>query len=88
VASKGQQVELGGGYVLKEILPPPGGFGRTIRELDIGAETGVHIVLLHKRDANDGRPAIRVPTADDTIDEGDRLVVSGTKAAVEGLDVI
>jgi CIC family chloride channel protein len=88
VASKGQQVELGGGYVLKEILPPPRFFGRTIRELDIGAETGVHIVLLHKRDANDGRPAIRVPTADDTIDEGDRLVVSGTKAAVEGLDVI
>ena len=60
----------------------------TLRDLDIGASTGVHIVLLHKRDPADGRPAIRVPTADDTIDEGDRLVVSGTKAAVETLDAL
>jgi len=88
VASRGQQVELGGGYVLKEILPPPRFFGQTIRALDLGAETGVHVVLLHKRDPSDDLPAIRVPTADDTIDEGDRLVVSGTKAAVEGLDAI
>jgi CIC family chloride channel protein len=88
VASKGQQVDLGGGYVLQEILPPPRFFGRSIRELDIGASTGVHVVLLHKRDPGDGRPAIRVPTADDTIDEGDRLVVSGTKAAVESLDAL
>jgi CIC family chloride channel protein len=87
-ASKGQQVDLGGGYVLKEILPPPRFFGRSIRDLAIGAETGVHIVLLHKRAASDGRPAIRVPTADDEIHEGDRLVVSGTKSAVESLDAI
>ena len=32
--------------------------------------------------------SIRVPTADDLIEEGDRLVVSGTKNAVEGLDAI
>lgn len=88
VASKGQQVQLGGGYVLQEIMPPPRYFGRSIRDLDIGAATGVHIVLLRKRDPSDGRPAIRVPTADDLIEEGDRLVVSGTKASVEGLDVL
>ena len=88
VASKGQQVELGGGYVLQEILPPPRFFGHSIRELDIAATTGVHVVLLRKRDPDDGGPAIRVPTADDRIREGDRLVVAGTKAAVESLDVI
>ena len=88
VASKGQQVALGGGYVLQEIQPPPRFFGKTIRELGIAANTGVHIVLLHKLDAHDDRPTIRVPTADDLIEEGDRLVVSGTKNAVEGLDVI
>ena len=88
VASKGQQVELGGGYVLQEIQPPARYFGRSIRELDIAATTGVHVVLLRKRDASDGRPAIRVPTASDSIDEGDRLVVAGTKSAVENLDVI
>ena len=88
VASKGQQVALGGGYVLQEIQPPPRFFGRSIRELDLAADTGVHIVLLRKRAADDGRPAIRVPTADDVIAEGDRLVVSGTRAAVESIDVI
>ena len=88
VASKGQQVALGGGYVIQEIQPPPRFFGQTIRQIDLAASTGVHIVLLHKRDVSDGRPAIRVPHADDRIEEGDRLVVSGTKNAVEGLDVI
>lgn len=88
VASRGQQVELGGGYVLREILPPSRFFGKSIRELNLAAKTGVHVVLLHKRDPADGRPAIRVPIADDLIDEGDRLVVSGTKGAVESLDAI
>ena len=55
---------------------------------DIAAATGVHVVLLRKREPDDAGPAIRVPTADDRIDEGDRLVVSGTKSAVESLDVI
>jgi CIC family chloride channel protein len=88
VASKGQQVALGGGYVLQEIQPPPRFFGRSIRELDLAAATGVHVILLRKRRADDGRPSIRVPTADDRIEEGDRLVVSGTASAVESLDVI
>jgi predicted transcriptional regulator len=88
VASKGQQVGLGGGFVLQEIQPPPRYFGRTIRELDIAAETGVHIILLRKRAPADGGPPVRVPTANDRIDEGDRLVVAGTKNAVEAMDVI
>jgi CIC family chloride channel protein len=88
VASKGQQVELVGGYVLQEIQPPPRYFGRTIRELNIGAETGVQVVLLRKRVVAKGIAAVRVPNADDLIDEGDRLVVAGTRAAVEAMDVI
>ena len=52
------------------------------------ATTGVHVVLLRKRDPDGGGREIRVPTADDRIQEGDRLVVAGTKAAVESLDVI
>jgi len=86
VASRGQQVALGGDYVLQEILPPPRFFGHSLRTLELGADRGVHVVLLRKRRAEDGRPAIRVPHADDVIEEGDRLVVSGTKADVESLD--
>jgi uncharacterized protein with PhoU and TrkA domain len=85
VAARGRQVELGGGYVLQEIQSPPRYFGRSIRELGIAARTGVHVVLLHKRNPLDGRPAIRVPIADDVIEEGDRLVVSGTRSAVEAI---
>ena len=88
VASRGQRVELGGGYVLQEIQPPPRFFGKTIRELAIGHTYGAQVVLLRKRVADDGAPSIRVPNADDRIDEGDRLVVAGTKNAVESLDVI
>ena len=88
VASKGQQVELGGGYVLQEIQPPPRFIGRTIRDLAVGSTTGAQIVLLRKRKPDDGKPAVRVPTADDRIDEGDRLVVAGTGAALEALDVL
>jgi CIC family chloride channel protein len=88
VASKGQQVEIGGGYVLQEILPPNRYFGHTIRELDIQATTGVHVVLLRKRRPSDGGPEVRVPIADDSIEEGDRLVVAGTKADVEAFDEI
>lgn len=88
VASRGQQVDLGGGFVLQEIQPPPRFFGKTIRELAIGRTYGTQVVLLRKRVTDDGGPSIRVPTADDRIDEGDRLVVAGTKTAVESLDVI
>jgi CIC family chloride channel protein len=88
VAARGQTVDLGAGYVLQEILPPPRFFGRTIGELDVARAWGVQIVLLRERAPAPGRPAVRVPTADDVIREGDRLVVSGPRAAVEALDVI
>jgi CIC family chloride channel protein len=88
VASKGQQVEIGGGYVLQETLPPHRYFGHTIRELDIQATTGVHVVLLRKRKAADGGSEVRVPFADDLIEEGDRLVVAGTKSDVDSFDAI
>ncbi len=87
VASKGQQVDLGGGYVLQEIQPPPRYVGYTIRELDIAAATGVQVILLRKHRAG-GEAEVRVAAGDDRIEEGDRLVVAGTRAAVESLDSI
>jgi CIC family chloride channel protein len=88
VAAKGQQVELGDGYVLQEIQPPPRFFGRTLREIDLSRQTGVQVILLRKRSSDGGRREVQVPTADDRIEEGDRLVVTGTKSAVESIDVI
>jgi Trk K+ transport system NAD-binding subunit len=88
VAARGQQVDLGAGYVLQEIQPPARFFGRSIGEIDVARAFGVQIVLLRERAPAPGRPAIRVPTADDVIHEGDRLVVAGRRAAVESLDAI
>lgn len=85
-ADRGQQVELGGGYVLQDLQPPARFVGHSIRELDIQATTGVHVVLIRERGNASGGGAIRVPAPDDRIGEGDRLVVSGTRAAVEALD--
>jgi CBS domain containing-hemolysin-like protein len=88
VAARGQTVDLGAGYVLQEIQPPPRFFGRSIGELDVARAWGVQIVLLRERAPAAGRAAVRVPTAGDVIREGDRLVVAGPRAAVEALDVI
>jgi CIC family chloride channel protein len=88
VAARGQSVDLGAGYVLQEIQPPPSFFGRSIGELDVARTFRVQIVLLRERAPATGQPAIRVPTAADVIREGDRLVVAGPRAAVEALDVL
>jgi Trk K+ transport system NAD-binding subunit len=88
VASRGAQVELGGGYVLQEIQPPPRFFGKSIRESDIARNWGVQVVLIRKRDPEEGTPSIRVASGTDVIQEGDRIVVAGTKVKVEALDVI
>ncbi len=88
VAGKGQQVELGGGYVLQEIAPPPRFFGRSLRELDLARETGVQVILLRRRADAAGRRDVLVPSGDDRIEEGDRLVVAGEKRAVDRVDVI
>jgi CIC family chloride channel protein len=88
VASRGAQVELGGGYVLQEIQPPPRFFGMTIRDADIARTWDVQVVLIRKRGGEDGASKIRVASGYDVIDEGDRIVVAGTKAKVEALDVI
>jgi CIC family chloride channel protein len=88
VASRGAQVELGGGYVLQEIQPPPRFFGKSIREADIANHWGVQVVLIRKRNPEEGTTGIRVASGNDVIAEGDRIVVAGTKAKVEALDVI
>jgi Trk K+ transport system NAD-binding subunit len=47
----------------------------------------VQVILLRRR-SEGGSHEVRVPSADDEILEGDRLVVAGTKNRVESLDAI
>ena len=74
-----QQVELGGGFVLQEVQPPPRFFGKSIAQADIARNWGVQVVLIRKRQGQTGASEIRVASGTDVIAEGDRIVVAGTK---------
>ncbi len=87
--SRVQEVELGGGLVLQEILAPARFFGRSLRELDLARKTGVHVVLIRRFEvAEHGKPGIHVPHSEDRIDMGDKLVVAGRREDVHALDLI
>ncbi len=84
---QGQLVDLGGGYALRELIAPPMAFQRTLRELDLSARIGVHVLLV-RRDTASGVASVIVPSGDDVIHEGDRLVVSGSHRALERLEAL
>jgi chloride channel protein, CIC family len=79
------RVDIGDGYILRELLAPPVFFGRTLRELDVRARYGVQIVFIRRRIAGDGAMEVRVPTPDDRVQEGDMLIVAGPKEAEAGI---
>jgi trk system potassium uptake protein TrkA len=81
VASRGRQVPLGGGYVLADLTVPPSLVGKSLRELDVRARTGIQVLLVRSR--GDGEDAIRVPSPDDRLGPGDRVVVAGRAESVE-----
>jgi CIC family chloride channel protein len=76
-------VELGGGYVLEEQLAARRFVGKTLRELNLRQRDGVQVLLI-RGSGRDG--PLRVPTPDDRIAAGDRLVVAGPRTAVEQID--
>ena len=84
---RGQQVALGGGYVLEEIPAPRSFRGRTLAELNVRAKTGVHVLLIRSRESQTENP-MRVPTPNDRIEEGDVLVVAGPAGALSDLERI
>lgn len=80
-----RSVELGGDFTLQERRAPVSFHGKTVRELDVRARSGVQILLIRSA----GRAgAIRVPGPDDRIEPGDHLVIAGPRDAVEGLGSI
>ncbi len=83
---RGQQVALGGGYVLEEIPAPRSFTGKSLAELDVRARTGVHVLLIRRRDPGDSDNPMRIPTPRDRIREGDVLVIAGPAGAVNDLE--
>ena len=89
VVDRVHQVTLGGGFVLQEVEAPRRFHGKSLRDLDIRHQTGVQVILIRRApgapSGSDGRGAITVPGPEDRIDVGDKLVVAGSKKAVDEL---
>lgn len=85
VTGRVRQVSLGGGYVVQEIDAPLAFRGRSLRELEVGSRHGVQVVLIRSPSDPDVARRVRVPTSGERVREGDTLVVTGPKEAVEAL---
>ncbi len=82
VVDRVHQVDLGGGFVVQEVIAPGEFHGRTLRDLDLRAQHGVQVLLL-RSPTEDGGRLIRVPGPMDLVAPGDRLVLAGPKDAVD-----
>jgi Trk K+ transport system NAD-binding subunit len=76
-------VELGGDFVLKEMLTLPYMCGRNLRELAIRERTGVQVLLVRNLS---GDRRLRVANAEDRFEEGQSLVVAGSRAGIRELE--
>jgi CIC family chloride channel protein len=84
LAGRGQEMDLGDGFVLAELEASRALSGRTLRELDLRARRGVQVLLL--RTPGSGGGGLRVPNGDDRVQLGDVLVVAGPQDAVRRLE--
>lgn len=87
VVEKGQAVDLGDGYFVREVPTPHHLVGHTLRELGVRERTGVQVLLLRHRESGMGTPSgVRVPTGSEVLREGDCLVVAGSQEALNRLE--
>ncbi len=82
VVDRVHQVDLGGGFVVQELLAPAAFIGQSLRDLDLRARHGVQVLLL-RSEGGDRRRSVRVPGPGDQVAAGDKLVVAGPKRAVD-----
>ncbi len=84
VVGEDRTVDLGGGYLLREILAPHHMLGRSLQELAIREKTGVQVLLM--RSAGSDGKSVRVPSALEPINEGEVLIVAGSENDLKRLD--
>ncbi len=82
VVDRVHQVDLGGGFVVQEVIAPREFVDKTLAQLDLRAQHGVQVLLL-RTPSEDGGRTIRVPGPHDVVAAGDRLVLAGPKDAVD-----
>ncbi len=80
VVDRVHQVDLGGGFFMKEVLAHRRYHGKTLRQVDLRAKAGVQVLLI--RSPGGG---VRVPGPEDVLQPGDKLVVAGPKVSIDAL---
>ena len=88
LVGKGHEVEIGEGYVVREILAPHSFLGHSLRELDIRVRFGVQVIFIRTQTGGADTRQLLVPTADDRVREGDTLIVADRKSATDGLEAL
>ena len=87
VVEKGQAVDLGDGYFVREVATPHHLVGHSLRDLAVRERTGAQVLLLRHRESGAGTPSsVRVPTGTEILREGDSLVVAGSQEALDRLE--
>jgi CIC family chloride channel protein len=80
--AQGGRIDLGGGFALQQITAPPSAFDRSLRDLNLRQRLGIQVLLVRAMSSG----AVRVPSADDLVIEGDALVVAGSAEAIDSLE--
>jgi trk system potassium uptake protein TrkA len=74
-------IELSDNYTIAELLVPKRLCGRSLKELDPRAKYGCSVVAINKKNG-----VIIAPTATDTLDDQDVMVVIGTNQQIESFE--
>lgn len=84
---KGQTVDLGSGFAIREIMVPNHYLNQSLRDLSLRERTGVQVLLLRRaRKLASRSKEVRVPSADDILREGDTLVIAGELSALSRIE--
>jgi CIC family chloride channel protein len=83
VVAKGQAVDLGDGYILRELPVPPHLAGQTLRQAALRTQADVHVLLTRAGSASGASKPLRVPGPSHLLEHGDSLVVAGLRESVE-----
>ena len=75
-----EYIELSEEYGILEVPAPKSWIGKTLRELNVRAKLGVHIIAVEC-----GKKTNVAPAADYLIQEGDLMVVLGDNYALEAV---
>jgi CIC family chloride channel protein len=85
--SKGQTVDLGDGYEIREVDVSQHLVGRSLRELAVRERTQVHVLLVRGGRTGTGlRQPVQVPTAEYVLEQGDSLVVAGSASSLASFE--